>query len=182
MCEIHIKLLFITFTIRTHGGCCHVIFLHACTNTPTRKQNRSKTSYFAMSTQTFHTYLSICAHTHSLARTHSSMNVHTQTHRSICTRMYTCTLCTHTHTHTLTLIKIRLALVIYRNPLKSLGDFLSFSWFVHFLRSVMFTIYSAWDFGYRLQCIQISYVYIHLNSATMLSFLSIWLANHLIFY
>lgn len=73
MCEIHIKLLFITFTIRTHGGCCHVIFLHACTNTPTRKHNRSKTSYFAMSTQTFHTYLYVHTHTHILARAHTAL-------------------------------------------------------------------------------------------------------------
>lgn len=37
ICErIHIKLLYITFTIRTLDGCCHVIFLHACTTRKTK--------------------------------------------------------------------------------------------------------------------------------------------------
>lgn len=88
MCEIHIKLLFITFTIRTHGGCCHVIFLHACTNTPTRKQNRSKTSYFARYVDTDFSYI----YTHTLI------------YMYIYTRMYVYihtiyTLYTYTHTH-----------------------------------------------------------------------------------
>lgn len=40
---------------------------------------------------------------------------------------------THIHTHT---AKIRLVLVIYRNPLKSLGDFSPFSRFGHFARLI----------------------------------------------
>lgn len=47
--------IYYIYDIRTHGGCCHVAFLHACTNTQTRKLNRSKTSYFALSTDFLYT-------------------------------------------------------------------------------------------------------------------------------
>lgn len=147
----------------------------------TNKKTKSLKDVLFRYVDTDFSYISICAHTHSRTRTHTQLYecIHTHTYAYIHAHKYT-----HTHTHTFTLIKIRLALVIYRNPLKSLGDFLSFSWFVHFLLSVMFTIYLAWDFGYRSQCIQISYVYsiyahthIYTEFCTMFSFLSIWLAN-----
>jgi len=62
--RIHIKLLFITFTIRTHGGCCHVAFLHACTNTQTRKFNRFQRRLISRYRQTF---LYIYVHTNKIS-------------------------------------------------------------------------------------------------------------------
>lgn len=76
--------------MRTHGGCCHVTYSHACTNTQARRQNSLKNVLFRAVDRLSSSFLLLL-----LLYTHIDTNADIHRHK----RKYTHR---HTHTHALT--------------------------------------------------------------------------------